>query len=125
MPNTTVSTASQKRYSVHIEGLEDEILDIMYGAGMTDSIAVFETDDLEDKAQIHESLAAGWEDPKHVPEAELGVFVNELNFFSEKTKSALLKRGSYLIDGDYWIVSIVDNYFKPNNDNSDNKIPEK
>jgi hypothetical protein len=121
MSNANVSAVSKKRYSVRIEGLEDEITDIMYGAGMTDFIALFETDDLEDKSQIFKGLAAGWEQPKHVPAEELQAFVNELGFLAEKAKDSLLKRGSFLIDGDYWVVSVVDNSFKPRKDSAANK----
>lgn len=114
MLTTTVNSASKKRYSVSIEGLDQEIVDIMYGAGMTDSIAYLETDDLEDKNQMYCSLANFEEEQGYVPEEDVGLraFVNELDFFSDKAKSDLLKTGKFLINGDYWILSVIDNSFK-------------
>lgn len=103
------NTPNSKRYHVFIEGIEDELIDVMYGAGMTDGFAVFETDSLTDQASLFDAMATNYLTASDVPEEELKLFLNEFRIHDEMMKT-LSKRGKLFISNDYWVVRITDTH---------------
>ena len=108
MPKASVV---EKRYLVDIEGFDEDIVDIMYGAGMTDAVVKFETNNLQDKAQLYRALTLNYPSKEDVPKEGLMLFVDELTL-SNETIAKLIKTGKVTINGSFWKLSIIDRSFK-------------
>lgn len=103
-----------EHYHVCIEGVDAEIIDIMYGAGMTDAIAKFETPDLFSKEVLFNAMASNYPSPDDVPKEALKQFLNEFTVSNEMMQT-LNEKGTLCIDGDYWKLRITNKIFKVEN----------